>query len=79
MVIIHLFRCFNNSDPLVWSVCPAISGLDPCLKPGQIIPLGEIHGTEECPGHVQEMVCNALKQDLSLSVGLELQTYFPAI
>ena len=42
------------------------------MKPGQIILLGETHGTKEAPLYVEQIVRIALECNLSVTVGLEL-------
>jgi len=52
--------------------CSPISGVAPFLKSGQVILLGEIHGTEEGPAFVEQIACNALGKNLRVTIGLEL-------
>jgi hypothetical protein len=56
-----------GSDP-----CPPIEGSQPLLRPGNILLLGEIHGTVESPMFMLDMVCHAARSDLAVIVGLEL-------
>lgn len=52
--------------------CTAITGLDPLLEPGQILLIGEIHGTNEGPANIHHIACNALANGLKVTIGLEL-------
>jgi hypothetical protein len=52
--------------------CRAIRGLEPLLKPGTVVLLGEMHGTNESPAFVAEMVCHALRAGLRVTMGLEI-------
>lgn len=52
--------------------CQPIWGLDTLLNPGQVVLLGEIHGTVEGPGYVGKMACVGVQKGLKVSVGLEL-------
>jgi hypothetical protein len=52
--------------------CTIVAGLSPLLKPGQVLLIGELHGTEEGPGYIRDITCNALANGLAVSVGLEL-------
>ncbi|MEM7375699.1 MAG: hypothetical protein AAF587_44310 [Bacteroidota bacterium] len=52
--------------------CSTIHGLDSLLRPGRIILLGEIHGTQEAPAYVGQMACHMLRKQIPVIVGLEL-------
>lgn len=55
------------------SSCPStIQNSAPLLQPGAVILLGEMHGTEESPLFLRDLVCLALEQDLAVTVGLEI-------
>jgi len=66
----------------VASLCPAfasepcgpIDGIQPLLKPGKVLLLGEIHGTVESPAFALDVACHAARADLPVIVGLELST-----
>lgn len=52
--------------------CDPVPGAEPFLAPGQVILLGEIHGTKEGPQFVEQIACNALGKNLRVTIGLEL-------
>jgi len=52
--------------------CPPIDGLAPLLKPGRILLLGEMHGTEESPAFALDVACHATRAKLPVILGLEL-------
>ncbi len=52
--------------------CTDVPGLAALLKPGQIVLLGEMHGTNESPRFLKNAVCVALRDRQSVSVGLEI-------
>ncbi len=52
--------------------CDSISGSDRLFRPGHVVLLGEIHGTNESPQSVSDLVCQALGKGLAVTVGLEL-------
>jgi uncharacterized protein (TIGR03067 family) len=54
------------------SPCPPIEGLEPLLKPGKVLLLGELHGTEESPAFTLDVACHAAEAGLEVIVGLEL-------
>jgi hypothetical protein len=54
--------------------CPEIPGIDPLLKKGQILLLGEMHGSAEIPAFVATAVCQGLRAGHSVTVGLEIWT-----
>lgn len=66
------FSCNHHIANKKEQTCQPIPGLDSFLKPGQIILLGEIHGTKEGPHFIEQIVCHALRKNLSVIVGLEL-------
>ncbi len=47
-------------------------GLAPLLKPGHVVLLGEMHGTNESPQFLSDALCVALQNGHSVTVGLEL-------
>ncbi len=53
-------------------LCPPLPGAEPLLQPGQVVLLGEIHGTRESPEFAGQIACNALKKELMVTIALEL-------
>jgi hypothetical protein len=64
--------CANNIPREQSIECDTIPGMENIIAPGKIILLGEIHGTQEGPQYVAQVVCHALRKDLNVTVGLEL-------
>ena len=53
--------------------CVAITGAEGLLRPGTAIMLGEIHGTEEAPRFLGDLVCAAFTDHrLAVTIALEL-------
>lgn len=52
--------------------CALVPGFDSVNTAGQIVLLGEMHGTQEAPAFLQDLVCQALQSELSITVFLEL-------
>jgi hypothetical protein len=52
--------------------CRGIDGIAPLLAPGSALLLGEMHGTEESPAFLADVVCRALADGRSVSVALEV-------
>ncbi|HKV09251.1 MAG TPA: hypothetical protein VJ725_13995, partial [Thermoanaerobaculia bacterium] len=52
--------------------CPAVPGLEPLLVSGNVLLLGEMHGTEQSPRFVAAVACQGLRKGLPVTVGLEL-------
>lgn len=52
--------------------CDPVPGAEPLLLPGQVVLLGEIHGTKEGPEYAGQIACNALKKNLRVTIALEL-------
>lgn len=58
--------------PAAASECGKEPGLDPLLDPGTVLLVGEMHGTEQGPGFVRNVVCHGLARGLPVTVGLEI-------
>lgn len=54
--------------------CKTIEGLDPLLRKGQILLLGEMHGTNEIPAFMADVTCRALRTGAPVTVALEVPT-----
>ncbi len=52
--------------------CDPLPGAEPLLQPGQVVLLGEVHGTKEGPEFAGQIACNALKKNLMVTIALEL-------
>ncbi len=66
------YSCATDTDNDSMAACLPIAGLDVLLTTGQVLLIGEIHGTQEGPAYVRHIACRALELGLSVSVGLEL-------
>ena len=49
-----------------------IQGVDPVVRPGNVVLLGELHGTRQVPHFLAQSVCQAALQGIPVSVGLEI-------
>jgi hypothetical protein len=54
------------------SSCAKIEGVKRLLGRNRVLVLGELHGTQESPAFVGEVVCQAAASGYSVTVGLEL-------
>jgi hypothetical protein len=52
--------------------CQTAPGLEPLLVPGNVLLLGEMHGTEQSPRFTAAVTCQALRKELTVTVGLEI-------
>jgi hypothetical protein len=52
--------------------CAEIKGLTPYLRSHRVVMFGEGHGTKEMPETFLRVVCSALREGMSVAVGLEL-------
>jgi hypothetical protein len=52
--------------------CQAVPGLDPLLVSGNVLLLGEMHGTEQSPRFTAAVTCQGLRKGLPVTVGLEI-------
>lgn len=52
--------------------CLAVGGLEPLLVPGNVLLLGEMHGTEQSPPFTAAVACHGLRKGLPVTVGLEI-------
>jgi len=71
IIVSGVFGCIKKTSNSKLT-CDSIPGLDSLLSREKIILLGEIHGTKEGPRFVEQIVCHALEDSLSISIGLEL-------
>lgn len=52
--------------------CDGIDGSEAILRAGTVVMVGEMHGTEQSPRFVSDLVCSALDRGLSVTVALEI-------
>jgi len=52
--------------------CSAIDGVGQVIAPATILLIGEMHGTEQSPPFVNDLVCTALDRGLPVTVSLEI-------
>jgi hypothetical protein len=48
-------------------ICKSVSGLSALLKRGKVLLLGELHGTQEVPAFMADVVCTAAKKRLPIA------------
>lgn len=61
-----------GSDRADASDCRTIAGVDPLLRPGTVVVLGEIHGTRESPAFAGAAACRALELGHPVILALEI-------
>jgi erythromycin esterase-like protein len=52
--------------------CKSVNGISPLLKRGNILLFGEMHGTQEIPAFIGDVVCLAIKKKSPVILGLEI-------
>ncbi len=52
--------------------CRQILGAEKILKPGALVMLGEMHGTQEAPQFTGDLVCAALSKGFHVNLALEI-------
>src|SRR5438067_1771738 len=52
--------------------CAPVQGSEAVLRPGRLVIFGEMHGTEEIPSFLGDLVCAAVRAHRRVHVGLEL-------
>lgn len=52
--------------------CGSVKGLPPLLKPGNVLIFGEVHGTQQAPAFVADVVCAAARKRIPTTLGLEI-------
>lgn len=67
-----LFLAGLAPAPEVEAGCSRIEGLEDLLRPGEVLLVGEIHGTEQAPAFVATVACHAARRKLALTVAVEL-------
>jgi len=59
--------------PALPAPCRPVSGLAGLLRPeGTILLLGEMHGTEQSPAFVADVLCAAARERIAVTLGLEI-------
>lgn len=54
--------------------CRPVSGLAGLMRPGgAVVLLGEVHGTEQSPAFVGDVLCAAARERIPVALGLEIQ------
>ncbi len=53
-------------------ICKSVSGLSALLKRGNVVLFGEVHGTQEVPAFIAEVICTAAKKRIPITLGLEI-------
>jgi hypothetical protein len=71
LVAAAVFLAFSGG-PLPAAECPEVPGLDSLLEPGNLLLIGEMHGTEQAPAFVRDAACRGLARGLPVTVGLEV-------
>jgi hypothetical protein len=61
-----------GAPPAPASDCRQVPGLEPLLRPGLVLLVGEMHGTIESPSFLGQVVCHALDRAIEVVVGLEI-------
>lgn len=61
-----------SSGSLLAAACPEVPGLDSLLEPGNLLLIGEMHGTEQGPAFLRDAACRGLARGLPVTVGLEV-------
>ncbi len=62
----------SGAEEIPRPACVALDGVDSLLQSGAVVLLGEVHGTVEAPAVVSDVVCHALRQDLAVTLALEI-------
>ena len=52
--------------------CRSVSGISALLKQGSILLFGELHGTQQAPAFIADVVCRAAKKRIPITLGLEI-------
>jgi hypothetical protein len=61
-----------HAGPAAGFSCGDIDGSEAVLGAGTVVLVGEMHGTEQSPRLVSDLVCSALDRGLSVTVALEI-------
>jgi predicted alpha/beta superfamily hydrolase len=67
-------KAVSVSSPSSSLSCPETAGIDTLLRKGQILLLGEMHGSRESPAFVAGAACRGLQAGRSVTVALEIPT-----
>ena len=69
-----LLACCLTGCGVGAATCPPIKGLDALLRPGRVLLLGELHGTQESPAFALDVACHAAHAGVPIVIGLELDS-----
>jgi hypothetical protein len=62
----------NAAAPTRPQTCQPVSGLSALLKRGNIMLFGEMHGTQEIPAFIADVVCITARRRIPVTLGLEI-------
>ncbi len=67
------YRVFPSASISVQRrTCRSVSGLSALLKRGNVLLFGELHGTQQAPAFIADVVCIAAKKRIPITLGLEI-------
>jgi hypothetical protein len=65
-------RLVPEPQPATGLDCPPVSGAEELFERAEVVLVGEIHGTQESPGFVAALACQAVRAGSPVTVGFEL-------
>ena len=77
VIILSIFawatvETLNAAIPAKPRTCRSVSELSALLKRGNILLFGELHGTQQAPAFIADVVCRAAKKRIPVTLGLEI-------
>lgn len=67
-----LNRAPSVFPPVQQKSCRSVSEISPLVKRGNVLLFGEMHGTQEIPAFIADVVCMATKNRIPVTLGLEI-------
>jgi erythromycin esterase-like protein len=70
--VLMIMATMSVAIPAQRRTCRSVSGLSALLKRGNILLFGELHGTQQAPAFIADVVCRAAKKRILVTLGLEI-------
>ena len=72
LIVMETATAAAAAVPAPPQTCRSVSGLSALHKRGHILLFGEMHGTQEVPAFIADVVCIAAKKRIPVTLGLEI-------
>ncbi len=70
MFVLMVTATLSIAIPAQRRTCQSVSGLSGLLERGNILLFGELHGTQQAPAFIADVVCITAKKRIPITLGL---------